>query len=98
LETTLHFHRVNIICGERSLSLVIMEDSDERFLFCSLDVESRPWDFQAEECLLRSAVDRFNNRRYGRPTTAVSNQAAGNSNVDNSQQSQLGFTGDKIVS
>ena len=30
------------------------------------DVDSRPWDFQAEECALRSAVDRFNNRRYGR--------------------------------
>lgn len=28
------------------------------------DVDSRPWDFQAEECALRSAVDRFNNRRY----------------------------------
>ena len=30
------------------------------------DVDSRPWDFQAEECALRSAVDRFNNRRYHR--------------------------------
>merc|ERR1719431_2107281 len=30
------------------------------------DVDSRPWDFQAEECALRSAVDRFNNRRYDR--------------------------------
>merc|ERR1712210_140555 len=29
-------------------------------------VGSRPWDFQAEECALRSAVDRFNNRRYDR--------------------------------
>ena len=28
------------------------------------DVDSRPWDFQAEECSLRSAVDRFNHRRY----------------------------------
>jgi len=28
------------------------------------DVDSRPWDFQSEECALRSAVDRFNNRRY----------------------------------
>ena len=23
------------------------------------DVDSRPWDFQAEECALRAAVDRF---------------------------------------
>ena len=65
------------------------------------DVESRPWDFQAEECLLRSAVDRFNHRRYGRPTTAATNAAvaaANNAAADNNVQSQLGFTGDKIVS
>ena len=30
------------------------------------NVDSRPWDFQAEECALRSAVDRFNNSRYDR--------------------------------
>ncbi len=29
-------------------------------------MDSRPWDFQAEECALRAAVDRFNYRRYGR--------------------------------
>jgi hypothetical protein len=34
-------------------------------LFFSLDVDARPWDFQAEECSLRAAVDRFNNRHYG---------------------------------
>ncbi len=28
------------------------------------DIDARPWDFQAEECALRSAVDEFNNRRY----------------------------------
>ncbi|KAI9555338.1 hypothetical protein GHT06_017853 [Daphnia sinensis] len=28
------------------------------------DLDARPWDFQAEECALRSAVDRFNSRRY----------------------------------
>ncbi|KXJ12237.1 striatin-interacting proteins 2 [Exaiptasia diaphana] len=28
------------------------------------DVDARPWDFQAEECSLRAAVDRFNNRHY----------------------------------
>ena len=28
------------------------------------DVDSRPWDYQAEECSLRAAVDRFNHRRY----------------------------------
>ena len=30
------------------------------------DVDSRPWDLQAEECALRFTVDRFNNRRYDR--------------------------------
>lgn len=30
------------------------------------DVDSRPWDFQAEECFLRAAVDRFNHRRYSK--------------------------------
>jgi len=28
------------------------------------DMDARPWDFQAEECALRSNVDRFNTRRY----------------------------------
>ncbi|XP_054284472.1 striatin-interacting protein 1 [Macrosteles quadrilineatus] len=28
------------------------------------DLDARPWDFQAEECALRAAVDRFNTRRY----------------------------------
>lgn len=27
-------------------------------------MDARPWDFQAEECALRSNVDRFNSRRY----------------------------------
>jgi hypothetical protein len=30
------------------------------------DVDSKPLGFNAEECALRSAVDRFNNRRYDR--------------------------------
>lgn len=29
-----------------------------------LDLEARPWDFQVEECELRTCVDQFNNRRY----------------------------------
>lgn len=28
------------------------------------DLDARPWDFQAEECTLRTCVDRFNSRRY----------------------------------
>merc|ERR1719464_2609126 len=38
------------------------------------DVDSRPWDFQAEECSLRCAVDRFNHRRYEK--TSMSAAAA----------------------
>lgn len=30
----------------------------------TLDLEARPWDFQVEECELRTCVDQFNNRRY----------------------------------
>ena len=33
-------------------------------------MDSRPWDFQAEECALRAAVDRFNYRRYTKPNTS----------------------------
>lgn len=38
-----------------------------RFTWFLADLDARPWDFQAEECALRAAVDRFNNRRYGEP-------------------------------
>ncbi len=58
-----------------------------------LDVESRPWDFQAEECLLRGAVDRFNHRRYGRPAVAVPNPSNGNP----SDPTQSGNSSDKNV-
>nr|CAG4643756.1 EOG090X01YQ [Lepidurus arcticus] len=34
------------------------------------DLDARPWDFQAEECALRTAVDRFNNRRYDKTNDA----------------------------
>ena len=47
------------------LSLVGFKDSlKTKVLWTLPDVDSRPWDFQAEECSLRSAVDRFNHRRY----------------------------------
>ncbi|XP_076620088.1 striatin interacting protein isoform X2 [Colletes latitarsis] len=32
------------------------------------DIEARPWDFQVEECELRTCVDQFNNRRYSNAT------------------------------
>lgn len=38
-------------------------NNDNRYL-SFLDLDARPWDFQAEECALRASVDRFNNRRY----------------------------------
>ena len=40
------------------------------------DVDSRPWDFQAEECALRAAVDRFNNRRYNKINNVNSESTA----------------------
>lgn len=43
------------------------------------DLESRPWDFQAEECTLRTCVDRFNNRRY--PEATLKCQSAMNTQV-----------------
>ena len=61
------------------------------------DVDARPWDFQQEECALRSCVERFNIRRYH---TTGSNVVGGLSNanatvdedftpVDNNLQSLL---------
>ncbi len=41
-----------------------------------LDVDSRPWDFQAEECSLRCAVDRFNHRRYEKTSQSAAAAAA----------------------
>uniref|UniRef100_A0A7G3AY58 Uncharacterized protein n=1 Tax=Lutzomyia longipalpis TaxID=7200 RepID=A0A7G3AY58_LUTLO len=40
------------------------------------DLDARPWDFQAEECTLRTCVDRFNNRRYLSPGANGSNHGA----------------------
>jgi len=41
------------------------------------DMDARPWDFQAEECALRSNVDRFNTRRYGSLLAGVSSTGPG---------------------
>ena len=38
-------------------------------------MDSRPWDYQAEECSLRSAVDRFNHRRYQRELPNIQQQS-----------------------
>ncbi|XP_037928805.1 striatin-interacting protein 1-like, partial [Teleopsis dalmanni] len=51
------------------------------------DLESRPWDFQAEECTLRACVDRFNLRRYPEDTQkcgAGGNNGGNSANSDNS--------------
>lgn len=48
-------------------------------------MDARPWDFQAEECSLRTCVDRFNSRRYMYGTT---NRAINNGmNTNNAQPS-----------
>lgn len=46
------------------------------------DLDARPWDFQAEECTLRTCVDRFNNRRY---YSQISTIRFPDQNVNNNQ-------------
>ncbi|XP_030385934.1 striatin-interacting protein 1 homolog isoform X1 [Scaptodrosophila lebanonensis] len=62
------------------------------------DLESRPWDFQAEECTLRACVDRFNLRRYPEATQKCGAGGGGNNgtaaqNAENAQQSNMNVTG-----
>lgn len=56
------------------------------------DLESRPWDFQAEECTLRACVDRFNLRRYPEATqkcgSGGNNGNAGN-NAENASSGNI---------
>lgn len=57
------------------------------------DLESRPWDFQAEECTLRACVDRFNLRRYPDATQkcgAGGNNGNSANNSDNSSGNAVG--------
>ncbi|XP_017862728.1 PREDICTED: striatin-interacting protein 1 homolog [Drosophila arizonae] len=61
------------------------------------DLESRPWDFQAEECTLRACVDRFNLRRYPEATqkcgagggVGSGNNGTAAQNAENAQQSNM---------
>jgi len=57
------------------------------------DLESRPWDFQAEECTLRACVDRFNLRRYPEATQKCGagggNNGTAAQNAENAQQSNM---------
>ncbi|ALC43739.1 CG11526 [Drosophila busckii] len=57
------------------------------------DLESRPWDFQAEECTLRACVDRFNLRRYPEATQKCGTGGGSNGtaaqNAENAQQSNM---------
>ena len=60
------------------------------------DLDARPWDFQAEECTLRTCVDRFNNRRYYSQISSIrypdihnnNPNGAGNSNMNNNNNNQ----------
>ncbi|KAK7814109.1 hypothetical protein U0070_020968 [Myodes glareolus] len=49
-----------------------------------VNIDARPWDFQAEECTLRANIEAFNSRRYDKP------QDSEFSPVDNCLQSVLG--------
>lgn len=55
-------------------------------------LDAKPWDFQAEEITLRTAVDKFNNRRYVKPTENEFEP------VDNNLNSVLGHEFDLSVS
>lgn len=57
------------------------------------DVDSRPWDFQAEECALRAAVDRFNNRRYNRVSGSSTSTGTGSGGLESGPVS-AGIIGD----
>lgn len=56
------------------------------------DLDARPWDFQAEECTLRTCVDRFNNRRY---FSQISNAVrfSDQANMNNQNSGGLSNTG-----
>uniref|UniRef100_A0A1A9Z2P8 Far11/STRP C-terminal domain-containing protein n=1 Tax=Glossina pallidipes TaxID=7398 RepID=A0A1A9Z2P8_GLOPL len=57
------------------------------------DLESRPWDFQAEECTLRACVDRFNLRRYPEATQKCGsggNNTNSGANADNTTGVNMG--------
>ena len=58
----------------------LINRNDEFYCFiCFTDLDARPWDFQAEECTLRTCVDRFNNRRYlSGNSGAINRTATGN--------------------
>lgn len=55
-------------------------------------LDAKPWDFQAEEITLRTAVDKFNNRRYVKPTENEFEP------VDNNLNSVLGHEFDLTIS
>lgn len=40
-------------------------------MYFFIDLDARPWDFQSEECALRTCVDAFNNRRYNNNIQAI---------------------------
>ena len=52
-------------------------------------MDSRPWDYQAEESSLRSAVDRFNHRRYQRELPSVQQQSQMQQSQEKSTESQI---------
>lgn len=57
------------------------------------DLESRPWDFQAEECTLRACVDRFNLRRYPEATQKCGTGGNNGNSTNNSDNSSSGNVG-----
>ena len=55
-----------------------------KYLKFSSEPDSRPWDFQLEEGLLRSRVEKFNSRRYESGLT--SGTSGGTNSVDSTYE------------
>jgi len=53
------------------------------------DMDSRPWDFQAEEFALQANINRFHGRRYGKSSSGTSNGLMDTTPLDNNLWSVL---------
>ena len=73
-----------------SWSSIFFWISEAFFFFADIaDTDSRPWDYQAEESSLRSAVDRFNHRRYQREIPNFQQQSQMQQSQEQSPEHQL---------
>ena len=61
-----------------------------------IDVDARPWDFQSEESVAKTAIDQFNQRRYQNPKdnrdSSINNNSANATSVAGSVSILNDFT------